>query len=168
MRSGATESTDETTRARLAIVGVGNTLAGNDGVGVRVVEMLHGRGRGSREVLLVTLEGDLFDLEDIARRTGRLIVVDSWVGGEPGEILVEKAPHGSRNSFHQADVSSVLHALEALGHVTPFPDWEVWCIGIPVPDRLEEGLSPEVEIAAIEAADGLEREIDGHLHEQTA
>ncbi len=137
-------------RARLAIVGIGNTLAGDDGAGVRAVEMLRERlgGSGPDGVLLTTLEGDLLAVSDMIGSAGRFIFVDAVAGEPPGMVTRGRsAPRAFAPSFHQTDIGSVMHALERLRATSSFPDWEILGVTVRPPRMLEEKLSPEVEEA---------------------
>ena len=149
-----------TRRALVAIVGIGNTLAGDDGVGVVVAERLATRWPGSDEVLVTTLPGDLFAVEDLLDRTCELLFVDAIAGDTPGEIRVlDSAQRAFAPSLHQTDIGTVMAALRRLGLADPFPAWQVWGIVIAPPEELGEGLSHEVAAAAEE----LERRIVAYV-----
>lgn len=143
-------------RARLAIIGIGNTIAGDDGVGVLVAERLQGRWSENDDVLVAILPGDLFSVSDLLHRTERLLFLDAIAGDDPGEIRVlDSAQRAFAASLHQTDIGTVMSALKKLEMADPFPEWEVWGITIEPPEELGEGLSPVVA----EAADELERRI---------
>jgi hydrogenase maturation protease len=147
-------------RARLAIIGIGNTIAGDDGVGVLVAERLQGRWSENDDVLVAILPGDLFSVSDLLHRTERLLFLDAIAGDDPGEIRVlDSAQRAFAASLHQTDIGTVMAALKKLEMTDPFPEWEVWGITIDPPAELGEGLSPEVA----EAADELERRIVAHV-----
>jgi len=147
-------------RARLAIIGIGNTIAGDDGVGVLVAERLQGRWSENDDVLVATLPGDLFSVSDLLHRTERLLFLDAIAGDDPGEIRVlDSAQRAFAASLHQTDIGTVMSALKKLEMADPFPEWEVWGITIEPPEELGEGLSPEIAAAAVE----LERRIVDHV-----
>jgi len=149
-----------TERAQVAIVGIGNTIAGDDGVGVLVAERLNERWPEAREVLVATLPGDLFAVSDLLDRTEAFVFIDAISGDHPGEIQVlNSAQRAFAASLHQTDIGTVMAALKRLGMAEPFPDWQVWGITIAPPEELGEGLSPVVA----EAADELERRIVAHV-----
>lgn len=138
-------------RARLAILGIGNSLAGDDGVGPEVVRRLRERLPDCAEVLLHTLEGDLLEIADWLECAERLVFVDAVAGEEPGHIVVgQPAERAYAPSFHQADIGTVMRSLAAMGVADPFPAWEVWGVTIRPPTELREGLSPVVAAAAAE------------------
>jgi len=147
-------------RARIAVVGVGNTIAGDDGVGALVAERLLQRWPDTERVLVAILPGDLFSVSDLLDRTERLLFVDAIAGDCPGEIRVlNSAQRAFAASLHQTDIGTVMATLKRLEMADPFPEWEVWGVVIDPPERLGEGLSPEVAVAA----DELERRIVAHV-----
>lgn len=129
----------------LAIVGVGNTLAGDDGAGVEVIRRLR-EVRGTEPgIILHTLEGDHFEIADLLDQAERFIFVDAVEGSRPGEsVSVGNARRAFAPSFHQTDIAAVMHCLEEVGVVVPFPSWALWGIIIDPPSELGEGLTPEV------------------------
>lgn len=143
------------------MIGIGNTLAGDDGAGVVCVERLRERWGHNPEVLLRTLDGDLFAVADLIDRVDRLMLVDAVAvaeGAEPGAII--RGVRGTRAlapSLHQVDVATVMASLEALGY--DLPPWEIWGVTIEPPQELGEGLSPAVAASVDALAQDLEMEI---------
>lgn len=132
-------------RFALAIVGVGNTLAGDDGAGVEAVRRLETRWAGEPDVFFHTIEGDHFEIADRLDCAEKFIFVDAISGEKPGELVrMGETRRAFAPSFHQTDIAAVMQTLEALGAVAPFPGWEVWGVTILPPTELGEGLSPEV------------------------
>ena len=149
-------------RARIAVVGIGNTVAGDDGVGAVVAERLLRRWRDTEEVLVAILPGDLFSVSDLLDRTEELLFVDAIAGDRPGEIRVlTSAQRAFAASLHQTDIGTVMSTLKRLEMADPFPEWEIWGVTIEPPDELGEGLSPVVA----EAAEELERRIIAHVED---
>ncbi len=145
-----------TRKSRIAVVGIGNTLAGDDGVGVLIAERLRGRWIETEGVLVAVLPGDLFSVSDILDEAEEFLFVDAIAGDDPGEIRVlGSARRAFAASLHQTDIGTVMGALKRLDMADPFPPWQVWGITIETPEELGEGLSPEIA----EAADELERKI---------
>jgi hydrogenase maturation protease len=150
-------------RARIAIVGIGNTLAGDDGVGVVVADRLGRRWADRREVLVETLPGDLFAVAELLDLADEFLFVDAIAGEIPGEIRVlGSAQRAFAASLHQTDIGTVLQSLKRLELADPFPAWQVWGITIDPPTELGEGLSPPVAAAA----DELERRIVALVEER--
>lgn len=149
-------------RARIAIVGIGNTIAGDDGVGVLIAERLRERWSDSDEVLVAILPGDLFSVSDFLDQTEEFLFIDAIAGDNPGEIqILDSAQRAFAASLHQTDIGTVMSALKKLEMADPFPAWTVWGITIETPEELGEGLSPEIA----EAADELEGRILAHVEE---
>jgi hydrogenase maturation protease len=146
----------------IAVVGVGNTLAGDDGAGVEAVRRLREMWEGTPGLLFHIIEGDHFEIADLLDHAERFIFIDAFAGDRPG-ILVRRGKNGRAfaPSFHQTDISAVMHALEAFGVATPFPRWEIWGVTISPPAELGEGLSSEVEVGV----KGLCEELSGLLEE---
>jgi hydrogenase maturation protease len=152
-------------RARLAVIGIGNTIAGDDGVGVVIAERLRDRWTDAGEVLVATLAGDLFAVSDLVGEADEFVFVDAIAGDPPGEIRVlASAQRAFAPSLHQTDIGTVMAALKKLELADPFPGWQVWGITIAPPDELGEELSPEVAAAAGE----LERRIVAYVEELLA
>lgn len=139
----------------ILVLGVGNILLSDEGIGVRVIEALEQR--------YVMPEGvDVLDggtagmelLEAMASRT-HLIIVDAIVSrkSEPGVLLIlrdDEVPvlFNNKISPHQLGLSDVLSALRFTGE---FPD-KITLVGV-IPHSLEPniGLTPTVE-ASLEPA----------------
>jgi hydrogenase maturation protease len=130
------------------ILGLGNPLLGDEGIGVRVVEEL--RGLELPDGVSV-VEGGTAGLRLIGLMEGyqRVIIVDAAdMGRSPGQV-VRFTPSEARFktaeaslSLHQIGLGEVLALAEAL-EVIPA---ELIIIGVQ-PGRIEEGvgLSPDVE-----------------------
>ncbi|HTP63996.1 MAG TPA: hydrogenase maturation protease [Geobacteraceae bacterium] len=133
-------------KKRLAVVGVGNTLAGDDGAGVVAARRLQTLWADEPEVFFHVLEGDHFEVADLLDRANRFVFIDAVAGEWPGTLArMEESRRAFAPSFHQTDITAVMQTLEKLGTVDPFPAWEVWGVTILPPAELGEGLSPEVE-----------------------
>ncbi len=145
----------------LAIIGVGNTIAGDDGAGVEVVRRLRKELGAKQGIFLHTLEGDHFDIADLLDRAERFIFVDAVEGELPGELVFKgNLRRAFAPSFHQTDVAAVMNSLEALGVADPFPPWELWGVTIRPPAELGEGLTPVVEVAVERLCQRLREEIE--------
>jgi len=133
------------TRAKLAVVGIGNTLAGDDGVGVVAIRQLEVEWSGHRDVILCTLEGDLLAVSELLPQAERFLFLDSVSGEQPGGLVMGvKAGRAYAPSFHQTDIATVMQQMESLGMADPFPAWEIWGVIIRPPAEVKEGLSPAV------------------------
>jgi hydrogenase maturation protease len=145
---------------KVAVVGIGNTLAGDDGLGIEVIRRLQPTWDGHPQVLLAALEGDLMAVADLVPEAGHFLFVDAVAGDEPGHLQVStESCRAFAPSLHQADITTVMSALAAIALVDPFPAWEVWGIVIRPPRQLGEGLSPLIEAAVKELIPRLEQRI---------
>ncbi|NWG01426.1 MAG: HyaD/HybD family hydrogenase maturation endopeptidase [Syntrophaceae bacterium] len=131
---------------KIVILGVGNLLLSDEGVGVHVAHELM-KMNLPPEVSVVEGGTDGFGLLNIIMEANRLIVIDAVKGGAaPGSIYrfdigeVRNCPSGFKTSVHQIGILEVLDLSELIGK-TPYTT----VIGIE-PKSLEMGmeLSPEV------------------------
>jgi len=133
---------------RILILGLGNPLLGDEGIGVRVVEELKGLELPNG---VTVVEGGTAGLGLIGLMEGyqRVIIVDAADMGHPPGRIVRFTPSEAQLktaeaplSLHQIGLGEVLALAEAL-EVAPA---ELVIIGIQ-PGRVEggAGLSPEVE-----------------------
>jgi len=136
----------------LGVIGVGNTIAGDDGAGVVVMRRLRRIFSENSALFFHELSGDLFEMSDRIHEADYFIFCDVIVGESPGKIKrMEDATVGSQTpSFHQTDITAVMRTLRSLDLVTPFPQWELWAISITTPRRFSAALSPRISRAVKE------------------
>lgn len=132
----------------ITILGVGNILYSDDGVGIRVVEKLEREYDFPDNVSIV--DGGVLgiNLLGVISSARKLIVVDSVLNhGSPGDL--HRLDHHeipnrilAKNSLHQVDLIEALTLCNALDHVP-----QTTIIGIEPKDlnTLSEKLSPEIE-----------------------
>lgn len=132
---------------KIVILGVGNLLLSDEGVGVHVANELMKMDMPSN-VLVVEGGTDGFRLLNVIIEADRLIVIDAVKGGaEPGTIYrfdireIGNVPSGFQTSFHQIGILDVIKISGLIGK-TPYTT----VIGIE-PKTLEMGmdLSPEIK-----------------------
>jgi hydrogenase maturation protease len=131
----------------ITILGVGNTLYSDDGVGIRVVERLEKEYDFPDNVLVV--DGGVLgiNLLGIISNAGRMIVVDTVLNhGQPGDLHRldhDEIPNRilAKNSLHQVDLIEALTLCHALDHVP-----QTTIIGVEPMDltTLGEELTPEI------------------------
>lgn len=144
-----TELAPERPRARIAVIGIGNDLAGDDGLGIVVTERLRRHWGERDDVLFATLAGDPFAITELLDRAQHFVFLDAIAGDTPGELRwLKTAPRAFTPSLHHTDIGSVMAALAALEMVEPFPEWEIAGVVIRPPEELGEGLSPVIAAAA--------------------
>lgn len=131
----------------IVVLGVGNLLLSDEGVGVHVAHKLMEMDLPAG---VEVIEGgtDGFRLMNVVTEAERLIVVDAVKGGSPpGSIYrfdikdAPSSPDTYKTSVHQIGILEIIHLSELIGQ-TP----ETTVIGVE-PKSLDMGmtLSPEVE-----------------------
>jgi hydrogenase maturation protease len=147
-----------TTVGRIRVIGLGNPILGDDGVGWRVVEAMRARLDDEAVDLRCLSVGGVSLMEQLVG-CDRALLVDAVVtGGRPGEVLsvpldaLDDPSCGHTASTHDTTLTTALRLGRALQ--APLPD-DIWVVGVEVdPTRLHEfneDLSPEVTAAVPEA-----------------
>ena len=146
----------------ITVLGVGNILYKDDGVGIRVIQRLETDYTFSDNVILV--DGGVLgiNLLGIIAQAGQLLVVDTVLNnGNPGDL--HRLEHHeipdrilAKNSLHQVDLIEALTLCKALDHVP-----KTTIIGIEPKDlsTLEEFLTPEIEARMDDLTDAVLEEI---------
>lgn len=135
---------------RARVIALGQAAAGDDGVGLAVLEALRTRGvpagvelvRAPEDVALVSL------LETRAP----VVIVDAVLGNPAGEVLelapAELARRGGRAvSTHGIGVPEAVELARALAPTAVTPSIRVVAVTIARPARYEQRLSPAVAAA---------------------
>jgi hydrogenase maturation protease len=141
--------------ARVCIIGIGNTLMGDDGVGVRVAEELSSRDLGV-DVSVVAGATDGMALSHYFTEADAVVLVDAIaVDDTPGAVyrltpedagITSLRPHSS----HGISVPSIMMAARLQGHC---PDVIIYAVQIGDITCGFETLSPEVEAAVPDVAE---------------
>ena len=148
---------------RIVVVGVGNILLGDEGLGVRAVEELEKKGV-PKNVQLYDAGTSLHLVMSSFEGFDKMIIVDAvQAGGEPGTIyrfdLEELEKKGEKIKFmyslHEIDVPRTLLLERMVSHLPQ----EVVFLGME-PERVEPGLelSPKVREKMGELISAIERE----------
>jgi hydrogenase maturation protease len=153
-------------QSAILVLGLGNPLRGDDGVGPRVVEELTRRGLPEGVTALDGGTGGL-DLLHVLEGWQRVVVIDAaTVGREPGQFVrftpaqARLVGADDRFSLHHAGLSEVLMLASALGRTLP----EMVIFGVqPADVGWGDGLSPAVETALPALAKAVLEEIAGNL-----
>lgn len=145
-----------TTRATTLVIGLGNPILGDDGVGWRVAHEVQTRLTDPAVEIACLALGGVALMERMAGYR-RVIIIDAMATGAPlGSVLsvpLEEFPDpssGHTASGHDTSLATALTMGRELG--VPLPE-EVWIVAVEV-QRLYEfsvGLSPAV-MAAVPAA----------------
>jgi len=148
VRSAGKEGGETISPQKIVILGVGNLLLSDEGVGVHVAHELMSRDLPPN-VTVVEGGTDGFRLLNIITEADRLLVVDAVKGGAaPGSIYrfdideIKDCPSGFKTSVHQV---GILEVIDLSGLIGKTPHTTV--IGVE-PKSLEMGmeLSPEVKV----------------------
>ncbi len=140
-------------RPMTVVIGLGNPILRDDGVGFHVAEALRGRLDERRVEVVEACMGGFRLLETLASRRRAVLVDAVRLGGKPGQVYRLRAEdfRGSIRaaSPHEAGLPEALALGQRLGMEMP----EVVVVGIE-PAEVEEfgeGLTPEVAAALPEA-----------------
>lgn len=142
-----TEGGDKISPQKIVILGVGNILLSDEGVGVHVANELM-KMKLPPDVTVVEGGTDGFRLLNVITEADRLIVIDAVKGGaQPGSIYrfdineVRNCPPGFKTSVHQI---GILEVIDLSGLIGKIPHTTV--IGVE-PKSLKMGmeLSPEIK-----------------------
>jgi hydrogenase maturation protease len=71
---------------RILIIGYGNTLLGDDGVGPRIAELLDQEYEGDAQISVIACQQLTPELAPVITAAERLILIDAEAGGQPGKI----------------------------------------------------------------------------------
>ncbi len=142
------------------IVGVGSLGAGDDAVGLRVAEILAGRGLEAARV------SDATDLVDLALDVELLVIIDAVVGLGPlgaVEVLREEdlAPELQAISTHTMSVPAALAFARLLYPDRVAPAIRLVGVAIEPPAGIAEALSAPVAAAVDRAVNAVLRLLGG-------
>jgi hydrogenase maturation protease len=107
---------------RILVLGVGNPLMGDDGIGPRVVELLQSGYQFAENVELLDAGTMSFAILNLIREADHLIVVDAVrnTGHPAGTVMrmtpEQIAPNQIRHSMHDVALIDVLEAVELMGY----------------------------------------------------
>jgi hydrogenase maturation protease len=149
------------TAAAYIVLGLGNTLHSDDGVGPQAIERLRNDTRLPEDVALI--EGGTLGLELLTYIWGcsYLLVLDAVDVGQPPGTLVRMSSQElqtlpGNGSVHQLGVADLLVALRVLAHRTP----EVVLLGVqPASTEWGTELSPAVAAVLPALADAAVAEV---------
>ena len=136
----------------LVIVGLGNEIASDDGVGLHAAATLAAELEDRSDVEVVALPWAGFALLDVLRGRRRAVLIDGLATGrhEPGAVvrLDEHDLGGSvrLNSFHDINYPTVVALGRTLGWEMP-EEVAIWGVEMSVSDEFGEELTPVVSDA---------------------
>ncbi|KJS75529.1 MAG: hypothetical protein JL56_07695 [Desulfotomaculum sp. BICA1-6] len=151
--------------ASIYVIGLGNELAGDDGVGVAVLNRLQEQGSIPPGVKLIEAGIPGLSLVELMLGAKQVILVDSFLdGGNSGMVrrFTEQELPPVGYSAGQSHGIGLREALAFARGVMPqhFPG-EVVVVGIAIerPGRWVQGLSPPVKAAVEQAAETVRAEV---------
>lgn len=148
---------------KVVVIGIGNPIASDDGVGIRAVQGFQKTFADERVTCVVCERGGL-ELLDLIKGYDAAVIVDASKTGAsaPGEIktLIARQPFtpGSHRSLHTMELDSVLAFGSLMG--MQLPD-KVTVLAVEAADieTFHEGCTPEVESAIPDVVTRLQREV---------
>ena len=153
---------------RTLIIGLGNPILGDDGVGWRVARLLAEDLADDPDVHVIEAALGGLRLVEMTVSYDRVILVDAFCkhGAEPGRLLRLRPAELARTALtqhaaspHDTNILTAMRLGRLLGLAVP-EDWVVFAVTIDPVDTFSEKLSPAVARAVPEAADAVRRELD--------
>lgn len=147
---------------RIVVLGVGNVLLSDEGVGVRAVERLQANYNLPPEVVVIDGGTTGMEMLEDLSNADHIVIVDAVRSGRPPASILRLADEQvpvffkTKLSPHQIGLSDVLATLEFIGEAPG----GVTVIGVE-PASLETGmaLTPQVEARMLELLDLLVTEL---------
>lgn len=151
---------------RSIVIGVGNPLLGDDGVGIRVAREVSKRFHGHCDIAVSELYAGGLRLMEAMVGFDRALVVDAMVSGvcPPGTVrrFTPEELGATRNLLCAHDTS--LPAALAMGRMMGLPlpeEIQVWGVEAVCCEEFGEALTPPVEQAVPGLVDELVRQLEG-------
>ncbi|UCG61322.1 MAG: HyaD/HybD family hydrogenase maturation endopeptidase, partial [Candidatus Zixiibacteriota bacterium] len=138
---------ETTNRPRTAIMGAGNVLMGDDGIGVRVIEVLRDKEGLPDGIEIIDAGTATLDALALVENVDHLIIVDAVKGGQPPGTIYQFSPDdvseppSQKISLHQMSLLEALKVGRMLGAKTP----RVSIIGVE-PKTIAAGTSLSKEV----------------------
>lgn len=144
----------------ILVLGIGNVLMGDEGVGVHVIRHLE---KISLPLNVTLLDGGTgsFTLVDPMLRASKIVLIDATVDESPPGSVRRLTPRFSSDyprtiTAHDIGLKDLLDAFYLLGET---PDVVLFAVSIRPLQQLGLGLSPEVAVRVSEIADLVRQEI---------
>lgn len=151
---------------RAIVIGVGNPLLGDDGVGIRVARELSRQIDGRRGVVVTELYAGGLRLMEAMVGFDRALVIDAMVTGScpPGSVrrFAPEELGATRNlrCAHDTSLPAALAMGQMLGLALP-GEIGVWGVEAACCEEFGEALTPPVAQAVPELVEELVRELEG-------
>lgn len=148
-------------RVAVRVVGLGNILLGDEGVGVHAARLLRERLNGPRTGLDI-LDGETGGLLllDAFETAERIVVIDATADGQPPGTVTKLRPKYATDyprtlSAHDVGLRDLMSSLQILGH---WPDITLFAVSIHWPQPLRLDLTPDVQACLPALLDAVEAE----------
>ena len=142
------------------VIGLGNPLMGDDGVGAAAAEILANDRTLARRVDVICADTDVLSCATQMERRRRVLLIDAMEGEVPGAISVlrESPPLGGQQHAHHLSAPAMLALLR---QVTPtLRDTEfIWILVTVNSARVGTRLSPEVSAAIPKLVEQVRQEL---------
>jgi hydrogenase maturation protease len=144
----------------LLVLGIGNVLMGDEGVGVHVIRQLEKASLPPNATLLDGGTGS-FTLLDPMLRASKIVLIDATVDENPPGSVRRLTPRFSSDyprtiTAHDIGLKDLLDAFYLLGET---PDVVLFAVSIRPLQQLGLGLSPELAVRVSEIADLVRQEV---------
>ena len=149
---------------RVLILGIGNVLLGDEGVGVRVVSELQELNLPPGVECLDGGTGG-FQLLGPMQDAGRVVLVDATVDGAPVGTVHRLRPRFSKDyprtlTAHDIGLKDLLDAFYLLGDS---PDVTLFAVSISIPEEVRVGLSESLARCVPGVVERVLEEVGGRL-----
>jgi hydrogenase maturation protease len=149
-----------TERSGILVLGIGNLLMGDEGVGVHVIRQLEKASLPAKVTLLDGGTGS-FTLLDPMRRAGKILLIDATVDENPPGSVRRLTPRFSSDyprtiTAHDIGLKDLLDAFYLLGET---PDVVLFAVSIPPLQQLGLELSPPIAACVPAIADLVRQEV---------
>lgn len=150
-------------RNQMLVLGIGNVLMGDEGVGVAVVRALEADGGLPPGVVCLDGGTGSFSLLPALREAGRVIMIDATIDGRPAGTIDRLEPRFSKDyprslTAHDIGLRDLLDSFHILGDPPPVALYTVSIAGI---RELGLELSPPVAAAVPLMVGLIRRELGG-------
>jgi hydrogenase maturation protease len=135
-----------TTKANTLILGIGNVLMGDEGIGVHVARQLMQQDLPENVECVDGGTGSFYLLE-MMQNAKRVLLIDATIDGQPPGTIRRLQPRFSSEyprtlTAHDIGLKDLIDAFYLLGNV---PDVTLFAISISPDQTLNLDLSPEIE-----------------------
>lgn len=148
----------------ILILGIGNVLMGDEGIGVHVVRHLENMPLPEGVACLDGGTGSFLLLEPM-QRAKKVILIDATIDGAPAGTVRRLTPRFSKDyprtlTAHDIGLKDLLDAFYLLGNV---PEVILFAVSIAALQEVGTELSPEIAAVVPEVARRVVEEVDGMM-----